>query len=178
MAIGMYNPNYIPKQSTTDNAQGYLTNYNTLSGLVPEYNTEAQKTAAMNEITKNYNDLVKQTMEGFDKRGMLGSGAFADYMAKNVNYGLGQGLASYQGQAEQNANAYNLQKAGLQQTAMQNLLTQQRAAQESQLKQDQFNQQMAYNQQKTNMANQLAQEQMRQQKIQQNRAAGRPDWWQ
>ena len=158
-------------------SQGYLSNYNSLQGLIPAYNDAAQNQASRNKITKDYNDLTQQTINDFDRRGMLGSGAFAKYMTNNVNYGLGQGLASYQGQAESNANTYNLQTAGLQQTAMQNILAQQEAAQANQLKQSQFNQQLNYNIKQQELENQIAQEQLEQQKIAANRAAGRADWY-
>jgi hypothetical protein len=171
-----------PKDNTSNKvepitSQGYLDNYNTLQGLVPAYNNAAQNQASTNKITKDYNDLVQQTMNDYDRRGMLGSGAFAKYMTNNVDYGLGQGLAAYQGQAESNANAYNLQTAGLQQTAMQNILAQQEAAQGNQLKQSQFNQQLNYNKQKLALENQIAQEELKQKKIAANRAAGKPDYW-
>jgi hypothetical protein len=158
-------------------SQGYLDNYNSLQGLVPAYNNAAQNQASTNKITKDYNDLTQQTINDFDRRGMLGSGAFAKYMTNNVNYGLGQGLASYQGQAESNANTYNLQTAGLQQTAMQNILAQQEAAQANQIKQSQFDKQLNYNNQQQDVKNQIAQELLKQQKIAANRAAGKPDWW-
>lgn len=172
---------YIPNQQTTNSypatSQEYLNSYNSLAGLVPVYNDEAQKQAAIASISKQYNDLVNSTIEDFDRRGMLGSGAFAKYITNNANYGLGQGLASYQGQAEANANTYNLQRTQQQQAAMQSIMAQQQAAQNAKTQQDQFKQQMLYSQQQQDQKNQLAQDALKQQKINANRAAGKPDWW-
>lgn len=180
-----FNPNWSINSPEYSDYLQKLNNYNTQISQnttplgytrLPAYNDEAQKQASINEITKNYNDLALATMNRYNDRNMLGSSAFGEDMNKQVNYGLGQSLASYQGQAEANKNQYNVQGASLAQSAMNNLVNQQQQAQANQLKNMQFQQQLNYQKQRDIIQDRQQQDLLRYNQNKQ-KYPNNPSWW-
>jgi uncharacterized protein YbjQ (UPF0145 family) len=129
------------------------------------YSDVAQKKAAINEISKNYNELALSKMNEYNRRGMLGSSVFGEDMNQQVNYGLGQSLASYEGQSEANRN-----------NAMQNLIKQKQDADNAKINQSQFAQTMAYNQAQATQKNKLLQQEQRFNQDKQ-RYPNNSSWW-